>query len=61
MVDDNFVAAVGAQGGLYRLGNCTTGFNVAYNGTVFGFVATDCQLGLRYEEESLKHTFGSLA
>jgi len=61
VVDDNFVAAVGAQGGLYGLGDCATCFNVAYDGAVFRFVAAGCQLGLKFGEESPKHTSGSLA
>ena len=39
MVDDDFVAAVGAKRGLYSLRNGTACFNIANDGTVFGFVA----------------------
>lgn len=42
VVDDDFVAAIGAERGLNGLGDCATCFNVAYNGAIFGFVATGC-------------------
>ena len=39
VVDDDLVAAVGAEGGLYRLGDGAAGFDVAEDGTIFGLVA----------------------
>ena len=39
MVDDNFVAAIGAKRGLYSLRDGTACFDVANDGTIFGLVA----------------------
>lgn len=39
VVDDDFVAAIGAEGGLHGLGDGSTCFDVAYDGAVFGIVA----------------------
>ena len=39
VVDDEFVAAVGAEGCLDCAGDCSTGIDVADDGAVFGVVA----------------------
>ncbi len=39
VVDDDFVAAIGTEGGLHGLGDGSTCFDVAYDGAVFGIVA----------------------
>lgn len=41
VVDDDFVAAVRAQGGLDGGGDCAAGVDVAVDGAIFGVVATD--------------------
>ena len=39
MVDDNFVAAIWAEGCLYSLCDCLACFDVANDGAIFGFIA----------------------
>ena len=39
MVDDNFVAAIGAKRGLYCLRDRTACFDIANDGAIFGLVA----------------------
>jgi len=39
VVDDEFVSAVGTQGGLNCAGDCAAGIDVAEDGAIFGVVA----------------------
>lgn len=39
VVDDNFVAAEGAKGGLYRRGDGAAGVDVAEDGAILGVIA----------------------
>lgn len=44
VINDDFVAAIGTEGGLNCLGDCSTCFYVPYDGAVFGIVAILSQL-----------------
>jgi hypothetical protein len=46
VVYNDLVAAVRAQRGLHRLGNCAASVDVAYDGAIFGVVAVVGWLGM---------------
>ncbi len=62
VVDDDLVAAVGAERGLHGLGDGPARFDVAEDGAIFGLVAVRCRALVWCTTGEVEVvTFGSLA